>query len=232
MEIIDFGIKLFINRKDEIQQFLASRWADEFQRRNNAKNSIRRKNLQLLEKFREERAANEKGFKTLADYQNALKLKIDDADLFYEFQSRGCGSMEEFNTLKNEIPKRIEELKKIEENAAAKANDGINNKDASMYINFAYTTLENRTQRLLLSLFPKFQPRDGDEDELLEDTLNHLAAELGFNIPKSSEIAYYRRLRNKIVHHAKDVEFNEGKKAKLFFESLLEEIDGAIEENI
>lgn len=100
----------------------------------------------------------------------------------------------------------------------------------STYIHFAYTSLENRKERLILSLFPKFQRAQGD-DELLEDTMKRLGAELGFDVPKSSEITYYRRLRNKIVHHAKDVDFEDGKNAQLFFESLLEEIDCAIENN-
>ena len=174
--------------------------------------------------------AQEKGFKTLADYQNALKLKIDDADLFYEFQSSGCGSMEEFNTLKNEIPVEMENLKKIEQNALAKAEDGLSNKDASTYVHFAYTTLEKRVERLRLSMFPKFQ--EVDESEVLEQTLHNIGSEIGLDLPESGKITHWRRLRNEIVHNAKDVDLKEGMSAKRFLEPLFEEIGRAIEKNL
>ena len=140
------------------------------------------------------------------------------------------------------IEKRYKKILTKSSELWIKAHDAFKNKDYGYTIIHAYSTIMKLLELAyqLITAFPKITTHKLEEKDFeislpspLEKALKELASKVSnyvkLELPLEKEIAYWRRLRNKVVHEAYDVQEDEAKKALIFFEELRSQLVKVVE---
>ncbi len=175
-----------------------------------------------LESFRE---AIKGGFQNEQEFNAAKRKGFTDGSTYNAFLQSGCITKEEYERVTVKLPPFIAKTRKIMDAALVDAGKHYQDKNAEAYVTSAFNAVDKGLDLVLVTIQQTIPTKDDDVE--LELKLDKLVSLISITpAPKTEEVIFYRRLRNRIVHeNFKIIDANQLDHAKFFFDEMMQVIN-------